>query len=75
MENLVNIIYAFVLMRWSFTHPTRYVMGFLIYVSSYLGWFNQDILIGGVEYGEFLFNLLALLPVVYGWKESDYPNT
>ena len=71
MENLVNIIYAFVLMRWSFTHPTRYVMGFLIYVSSYLGWFNQDILIGGVEYGEFLFNLLALLPVVYGWKEID----
>lgn len=71
MENLVNIIYAFVLMRWSFTHPTRYVMGFLIYVSSYLGWFNQDLLIGGVEYGEFLFNLLALLPVVYGWKEID----
>lgn len=71
MEILVNIIYAFVLLGWSFTHPTRYVMGYLIYVSSYLGWFNQDILIGGVEYGEFFFNLLALLPVLWGWREID----
>lgn len=71
MENLINIIYALVLTGWSFTHPTRYVMGYLIYVSSYLGWFNQDILAGGVEYGEFLFNLLALLPILYNWKEID----
>lgn len=71
MGVLVNIIYAFVLTRWSFTHPTRYVIGYLVYVSSYLGWFSGDILIGGVEYGEFLFNLLALLPVLYRWKELD----
>lgn len=71
MEILINIVYAFVLTTWSFTHPTRYVMGYFIYVSSYLGWFNQDILIGGVEYGEFLFNLLALLPVIFRWIEID----
>lgn len=71
MEILINIVYAFVLTTWSFTHPTRYVMGYFIYVSSYLGWFNQDILIGGVEYGEFLFNLLALLPVIFRWTEID----
>lgn len=71
MGVLVNIIYAFVLTRWSFTHPTRYVIGYLVYVSSYLGWFSGDILIGGVEYGEFLFNLLALLPVLCRWKELE----
>lgn len=71
MEILINVFYAFVLTTWSFTHPTRYVMGYFIYVSSYLGWFNQDILIGGVEYGEFLFNLLALFPVAYHWKDVD----
>lgn len=71
MENLVNIIYALILTGWSFMCPTRYVMGYFIYVSSYLGWFSHDVLVGGVEYGQFFFNLLAILPVLYSWKELD----
>jgi len=71
MENLLNIIYAVLLASWSFRQPNRFVLGYMVYVSSYLGWFSGDIMIGGVEYGQFLFNLLALFPVIYVWKNID----
>lgn len=71
MENLLNIIYAVILSVWSFRHPNRFVMGYLVYVSSYGGWFPNDILVGGVEYGEFLVHVLALAPVVFSWREID----
>jgi len=71
MENLLNLFYAALLSVWSFRHPNRFVIGYLVYVSSYGGWFNHDILIGGVEYGEFLIHVLALAPVAFSWKEMD----
>lgn len=71
MGNAVNIVYAMLLMGWGFQHPTRYVLGYIVYVSSYFGWFSHDILVGGVEYGQFLFNVLALVPVVLHWEEIE----
>lgn len=71
MENLLNIIYAGILSVWSFRHPNRFVIGYLVYVSSYGGWLSNQILIGGVEYGQFLVNVLALCPVVLSWREID----
>lgn len=69
MENLLNFIFAVVLSVWSFDHPNRFVIGYLVYVSSYGGWMDNDILVGGVEYGQFLVNVLALFPVVLSWRE------
>lgn len=69
MENSLNVIYAVVLSVWSFRHPDRFVIGYLVYVSSYGGWMSNDILIGGVEYGQFLVNVSALFPMVMSWKE------
>lgn len=71
MENVVNILFAVILLGWSFWSPTCYVIGYLVYVSSYLGWFGKDIIINGVEYGQFFLNLLALIPVVFTWREID----
>ena len=71
MENVVNILFAVILLGWSFWSPTCYVIGYLVYVSSYLGWFGKDIIINGVEYGQFFLNLLALIPVVFSWREID----
>ena len=73
MENLLNIIYAVILASWSFMYPNRFVLGYLIYVSSYLGWFSGDIMVGGIEYGQFFFNLLALFPVIFAWRTIDTP--
>lgn len=69
MENLLNIVCVVVLCVWSFRHPNRYVIGYLVYISSYGGWMNNDILVGGVEYGQFLANVLALFPVILSWNE------
>lgn len=73
MENLWNIVYGIVLAGWSMKHPDRFVIGYLVYVSLYFGWMNGNILIGGVDYGQFLFNVLALVPVILSWKDVEPP--
>ena len=60
----LNIIYLLLLISWALNKPTKFVIGFYIYVTSYFGFFTNDVLISNIEVGTFLSNLIPLFSAI-----------
>ena len=60
MNNALNIIYLLLLTSWALKKPTKFVIGYLLYTTSYFGLVTNDILISNIEIGTFLSNLIPL---------------
>lgn len=56
----LNIIYLLLLTSWAFNKPTKFVIGYFIYITSYFGFFANDLLISNIEVGTLISNLIPL---------------
>ena len=60
-----------VLAYWAFYNRTNFALGYILFVSSFAGLLRSTTLvIGGVEYGTFIINILALIPVFFSFNPS-----
>ena len=72
MNIAINILFLLLLTSWAIKKPTKFVIGYFIYASSYLGLFSRDILVANIEIGTFLSNLIPLFcTVVHRNKLKD----
>lgn len=68
MEFIFNAIFIIILYWTAFRNPTRYVMLFIIFHTSYYGFMPKDLLVGGVDYGSIIVCFSSLVVVVTQWK-------
>ena len=60
MNIMVNFLFLSLLAFWAIKKPTRFIIGYIIYSSSYLGLMSKDILVSNIEIGTFLSNIIPL---------------
>lgn len=72
MNIAINILFLLLLTSWAIKKPTKFVIGYFIYVTAYLGFFSRDILVANIEFGTFISNLIPLFcAVMYRNKLKD----
>ena len=64
MITAINILFLLLLTHWAIKKPTKFVIGYIIYSSSYLGILSNYILISNIEVGTFLSNLIPLFAAI-----------
>lgn len=68
MEFIFNAIFIIILYWTAFRNPTRYVMLFIIFHTSYFGLMTKDLLVGGVDYGSIIVCFSSFVAVAIRWK-------
>lgn len=71
MNIAFNIIALIVLACWAIKKPTYYVIGYFIYLSSFLGFIPNEIMISGIELSAFTSNIIPLSVALTHWKKIE----
>lgn len=65
---LFNIIYILVALYISFNRPTLFLCAYILFYTQYLGFVPNNIILSGVDYGTFFFNIIIILPLIIKGK-------
>ena len=65
---LFNIIYILVALYISFNRPTLFFCAYILFYTQYLGFIPNNIILSGVDYGTFFFNIIIILPLIIKGK-------
>lgn len=71
MEFIFNVIFIILLYWTAFHNPTRYVILFIIFHTSYFGLMPKYLLVGSVDYGSIIVCFSSLIAVVARWRSTS----
>lgn len=68
---IIVIIYILILFIWSNSHPTKYAIGYIIFISNFGGLISPEMyLINGTDYTSLLLNLSCITPILFKFRNT-----
>ena len=61
LENLFSVLFLSIQFYLSFYNPKLFFLLYLLFISSFLGFFNDELSINGSEVGYFVHSMIFLL--------------
>lgn len=71
MNIAINIIILIYLTFCAFTNPNRFVIVYILFHTSFLGFIPNDIILFNIELSTFLSNIIALTASIKYWKRIE----
>ena len=66
LENLFSVLFLSIQFYLSFYNPKLFFLLYLLFISSFLGFFNDELIINGSEVGYFVHSMIFLLHYAFG---------
>lgn len=68
---IIVLIYILILFIWSNSNPTKYAIGYILFISNFGGLISPEMyLINGTDYTSLLLNLSCITPILFKFRDT-----